>query len=358
MLNHFYSLQRLRENILLMLCGNYHFRFRAEINPKCSVPLCSTDITLMILSAISFVLFALQVLLLPTQLYSYLIFKVDKTRLRFLLLALSIVCFNSIWVLVTFYFNISSEISSIILAYGGIFLVSHFYYYITTELNLQSKRFSVLNLSVLLILTELLRDSSLIAVSSEFVSYAKCLFFTVFQITAIVFGIRLIRILFVNENNRSPFENATIGSVAMAMFLPLIIFHVEVTSLYNLIVNVIFLILALAYFKHFVIKLKLEKRIFAHSKDFGNNLQEQFVRVPELFFEYNLTSREREISIYLLKGMSYEEIAEKLFRTPGAIRKQGSKAYAKAGVKNLINFRKKFEFTNGKIKPKQNTKNL
>lgn len=307
----------------------------------------------MILTAISIILFALQVFLLPAQLYSYLELKIDKTRLRFLLLVLSIICFNSIWVLLKFYFEVSSSLNSIILAYSGIFLVSHCYFYITKELSLESNRYSTINLTLLLIFTELLRDSSLVVVNLEYITYAKLFFSMVFQTISILYGVRLIRLLFFKDNSdKSPFEKASISSVIISMFLPLVIFYVEVTSLYNLMINSIFLLLALAYFKHFVIKVKLEKRVFTHSKDVGSNLQEQYVRIPEEFFEYDLTSREREISIYLLKGKSYEEIAEKLYRTPGAIRKHGSKAYAKAGVKNLIEFRKKFEFMNGKIKPK------
>jgi DNA-binding CsgD family transcriptional regulator len=307
----------------------------------------------MILSAISVILFALQVLLLPAQLYSYLELKIDKTRLRFLLLVLSFVCFNSLWVMMEFLFEVSSGVSSIVLTYCGIFLIAHFYNYITKELSLTSKKYSALNLILLLVLTELLRDSSLIVVAREFLPYTKVFFFLVFQIIAVLYGVRIVRLIFLNESaNRSPIQNAASSAIVTTMFLPLVIFHVEVTSLYNLMINAIFLVIALAYFRHFVIKLKLEKRIFQRSSDLGNNLQEQFVRVPEIFFEYDLSSREREISIYLLKGMSYEEIADKLFRTSGAIRKQGSQAYAKAGVKNLKEFRKKFEFKNGKISPR------
>lgn len=308
----------------------------------------------MIISAISITLFFLQVLLLPAQLYSYLVLKIDKTRLRFLLLVVSIVCFNTIWVIMNFLLNIPSGISSIVLAYGGIFLIAHFYYYITKELSLTSKKYSVLNLTLILVLTELLSDSSLIVVADEYLSYTKVFFFLVFQIIAVICGTRLVRLIYLNEStDRSPIENVTIGALVASMFLPLVIFHIEIVSLYNLMINTIFLAIAFAYFKHFIIKLKLEKRIFPRSSDLGNNLREQFVRVPEIFFEYNLSTREKEISIYLLKGMSHEEIAEKLFVTSGAIRKQGSKAYAKAGVKNLVEFRKKFEFKNGKISPRK-----
>lgn len=312
----------------------------------------------MILTAISVLFFVLQVFLIPVQLYSYLVLKIDKTRLRFLYLGVSIVSFNALWVLTKLYLDVPSQFSSLILAYAGIFLVAHFYYYITKELGLHSKRFSTLSLLTLLILTELLRDSSLIAVSAEFAVYAKFLFFIVFQTIAIVYGTRLLRLVFAStKQKRSPFENASTIALSIAMFLPVIIFHVKVTSLYNLMVNGIVLLIAIAYFKHFIIKLKLEKRIFNHSKDLGNNLQEQFVRVPDTFFDYDLSSREREIAIYLLKGQSYEDIAKKLYRTPGAMRKQGSKVYQKAGVKNLDQFRKKFEFTNGKITPIRNSNN-
>lgn len=308
----------------------------------------------MILTVVCVLFFLLQVLLLPTQLYSYLILKIDKTRLRFLFLVLSVVGFNSLWFLEAFKFMIDPNLSEILLTYGGIFLVTHFYFYLSKELGISSKVYSALSLLIILLVTELLHDASGIVVSSHYLSSVKVFFSLTFQAIALVYGVQIIRHLFQNGlDKRSPFENASILGVVMSMLLPSVIFHVSVTSLYNVIVNMIFLVVTLAYFKHFVIKLRLEKRIFSHSQDFGNNLQEQFVQVPEVFFEYDLTPREREIAVYLLKGMSYEEIAEKLFRTSGAIRKQGSKAYAKAGVKNLVEFRKKFEFTNGSITPRK-----
>lgn len=307
----------------------------------------------MILTSICVFFFGLQVLLLPTQLYSYLMLKIDKTRLRFLLLVLSVVIFNSLWFLSAFGFIHGPEFSSIILAYGGIFLTAHFYFYITKELGIQSKKYSAISLLLVLLITEFLHNASSVAVSLQYLPQAKVLFSLMYQTIAIVYGVRIIRILFQNNSEvRSPFENASIIAVVTSMLLPSLIFHLTITSLSYVIINMIFLVITLAYFKHFVIKLKLERRIFSHSRDFGNNLQEQFVQVPDVFFEYDLTSREREISVYLLKGMSYEEIAEKLHRTPGAIRKQGSKSYQKAGVKSLVEFRKKFEFKNGRISPK------
>lgn len=307
----------------------------------------------MILTAISSVLFGLQVLLLPVQIYSYLVLKIDKTRLRFLLIALSFTSFNAVWVLLNVLFQSNSKFSSFVLIYIGIALLSHFYYYITKELGLELKRFSVLNFTLLILFTELLRECSLYVVTPEFLALTSLFFFFVFQVIVMLFGVRLIRSIFQNDqNDRSPFENAAIGCIVTLMFLPLVLFHVEVKSLYNLLLNSVFLVIAFAYFKHFVIRLKLEKKMFPPQDNLGGNLQEQFVRIPDIFFEYDLSTKEREISIFLLKGMSYEEIATKIYRTAGAVRKQGSKAYAKAGVKNLQEFRKKFEYKNGKISPK------
>ena len=134
------------------------------------------------ITIISFVLYVVQVLLLPTQLVSYLELKLDKTRLRFLLLALSFVGFNSLWVAIKLLFQLDSSLSSGLLIYSGILLLAHLYYYITKELGLVSKKYSVLNLALLLAFTELLRECSLLVVASEFLPYVKLFFFLVFQV--------------------------------------------------------------------------------------------------------------------------------------------------------------------------------
>ncbi len=311
----------------------------------------------MILTAINFILFTLQVLLLPAQIYSYLELRIDRTRLRFLIVAASFVAFNALWLAIELCTQIDAHVGECLLIYSGILLISLTYYYISRELGLPLNKYSVLRLLLLLLGSELLRESALHIVTDEFLNYSSLFFFIVFQIIAAVVGTRLLLLLFRrDQTERSPFANAAIGSVVILMFLPLVLFHVQVQSLYNVMLNSAFALIAFAYFKHFVIRLKLQKKMFPPTGFIGENLQEQFVRVPDVFFEYDLSARERQIAIFILKGMSYEEIATKLFRSPGAVRKQGSKAYAKAGVKNLQEFRKKFEFVDGRIAPRWNRK--
>lgn len=308
----------------------------------------------MILTAISFVIFSMQVLLLPTQLFSYLENKIDKTRLRFLLLALTFVIFNSVWVILKLISSCDSDLCSLILTYSGLLLLIQFYYYITKELSLVTGIFSVLNFAILLIFTELFRESLLIVVAKEFLPYTKVFFFLVYQAIALTFGIRVVRLIFLKESGtRSPIENASIGAIIIAMLLPMVLFRVKIESLYNVMLNCVFLVIAIAYFRHYITRLKLEKKMFPRQGNVGENLQEQYIRIPEIFFKYDLSSREREISIYLLKGMTYEEIAEKISRSAGSIRNQASKAFRKADVNSLREFRDKFQYESGEITPKR-----
>lgn len=303
------------------------------------------------ITAITVLLFVAQIFVLPAQLFNYLQLRIDRTRLRFLLMALSFFLFNAIWLMQGWIMK--NNILPIILVYFGLFLASHLYSYLTKELNIPVNNRSPLTLFILLVLVELMRESSLIVVDDQYQLYTNLFFFGLFQVIALYFALKIFRKLFFQSNkNKAPIENASVSAILIALLVPLVLFQVKVESLYNLMINCIFIIVSVAYFRHHFIRLNLERKMFPRNSNIGKNLKEQFVRVPDVIFEYDLSTREREIAIYLLQGMSYEEIADKISRSAGAVRKQGSKAFAKAGVKNLKEFRKKFDFQDGEILPR------
>ncbi len=303
------------------------------------------------ITAITVLLFVAQIFVLPAQFFNYLQLRIDRTRLRFLFLALSFFVFNLTWILQSWI--VKNDILQIVLVYLGLFLASHLYSYLSKELNISVNNRSPLSLFLLLVLVELMRESSLIIVDDQYQVYTNFFFFVSFQVITLFFALKILRHLFFQSNSgRAPIENASLSAIIIGLLFPLVLFHVKVESLYNLLVNCIFIVIGLAYFRHHFIRLNLERKMFPKNGNLGKNLKEQFVRVPDVLFEYDLSTREREIAIYLLQGMTYEEIADKISRSAGAVRKQGSKAFAKAGVSNLKEFRKKFDLQDGKILPK------
>ncbi|GAA4954381.1 hypothetical protein GCM10023314_30020 [Algibacter agarivorans] len=53
---------------------------------------------------------------------------------------------------------------------------------------------------------------------------------------------------------------------------------------------------------------------------------------------YNLTNRENEIALQIIKGHSYKEIAENMFIAYGTVRKHASNIYVKSNSSNRVEF--------------------
>lgn len=61
------------------------------------------------------------------------------------------------------------------------------------------------------------------------------------------------------------------------------------------------------------------------------------IEIPETFLkQYEITEREKEVLILILKGYSYSEISGKLFISPGTIKNYAYNIYKKTGVNNKM----------------------
>ncbi len=99
----------------------------------------------MIPMTINLILYAVHVLFLPEQIYSsYIELKIDRTRLRYLLVAASIDTFSALWVATEVWAQFDPHVGTCLLIYSGILLISLIYYYISRELGLRLKNLSVL----------------------------------------------------------------------------------------------------------------------------------------------------------------------------------------------------------------------
>lgn len=303
------------------------------------------------LTAITLSLYALQVALLPTHLILFLSRKLDKTRLRFLLISLVFVGFNGLWIILHSYKDVFE--SDTILILFGIVLVVSVCIYLSKELNinLESKY-----LTKLIILSLILVSGRFLCVFefyNTYVDVGKYLAYSLFQIVTLMLCIPLILKYFHKRktDRRKPIFIAGIVTFYLILFTPIIALLFTEPFIKYLYFSLGYILLLWAYFSHYFMQAKFE-----NSNNQSNgilnlnaynelNLTDRYVISNDLFLEYDFNERELEVASLLVTGASYKEIAELLYLDYSTIRGYASRVYSKTGVygsKKPENFRKKF----------------
>ncbi len=294
-------------------------------------------------TTITYAIYLIQLLLLPSQIISYLIRRTDKTRLRYLLFLLSFIVFNSLWILIGNLGFSNNSLSVSILQLSGVGLLVFAYFYIERELGIfkSIRQLYLLGFTSTVFIFILWVSESYVDQSS---SIQKGVFALISMFGLTYFTSSSIRELIrSNLSKRNPILIAGLLTLSQITIAPIVLFYVEETYIKNIYVNSIFLFVSFAYLKQYITHL-----LFEHDQNKSNshlnelNLSERFRENIGLYVNYGLSPRECEIAEMLLSGLSYQEISEKLNRTHDAMRKHGSNIFKKVGVSSLDEFRDRF----------------
>lgn len=291
----------------------------------------------------------LQLLLLPFQIFTYFARRTDKTRLRFLLLTLSFLLFNSAWIInliVPFeYHFISEEVLLLI----GILLGVAVYSYLSCELKIKLIGQGLRNTLLIILVIETLRQTSVNFEITDKSNLIQFLFAFLLTITTAVFSFKAFKKIFFLKNTTYPMSVSGLGVLIIASLMPIITFFVDYQLIKLFIVNLAFVFIVSAYFRHYFAQVTVENEIYQVGEYFSHlNLGERFLRIPKTSNRYNLTVREIEIGLLLLEGKTYKEIAQLSNVAETTIRSHASNIYSKTGItgaKRLAQFKDKFNLT-------------
>lgn len=313
-----------------------------------------------------FLIYILQIFLVPYQSINYFARQTDKTRLRFLVLTLAYFVFSVTWLscLQTLSFATWKEIPSI--GYIGVLMIGYTYYYLSKESEMTESTNRSLVLVVLLSITYLLQHLATLHFSSNTIFYVTIVSFALTQIIAVVYGVRLVRLIIrakIVRGSISPINLATLIVFFIYVFSPLFFGVISNASIEFVIINAPFIVISFAYLSHDVKQQKSEGELL-HPKLSSDTLNDRYEKIEkgtwiiaeyselnrsernekiaELLAEYELTDKQKEIAIMIINGSTTVEIAKRINRSEATVRWHIMHLSEKVGVSGIREFREKF----------------
>lgn len=225
-----------------------------------------------------------------------------------------------------------------VLAYGsGIALATYYFYYLVKELNIQEDR--IFNTKFLL------SSLSLSFIVGFIVTYLITGDLVLSKLTFIIFPVfiaiyfctrTLIYILKkqVKKDNHLSHQrlltlSGYLGIVFMAS-MPIVVFFGDYQSINNGLVNVSFVLSALAFYKSQLYQSKMEYAALSKIGYFTQiEAEQQSKFLIEIVLDYNLTPKELEVAQLILENLNYREISERLFITDKTASKHASNIFKK-----------------------------
>lgn len=286
----------------------------------------------------------IQLCLVPFQVINYLARKSDPMRLRFLvLLCLFIVVNAGSLILGIENYAVFGDNNLFPILIVVVLPLIYIRYYICTELSLSSNRSNSFNIVFL---------ASLFVVSFQLIAgifqfdtdrYAWICILPL-EIVLFVFNRKLlIKIIDLKITSSSIYFSA-IFSLVCLILLPAILIGFHSVWLESLAFNMAFFALGYSYFVKFYQTAKSETEILESLKAKSEESLITSQNITNVLSDADLalTAREVEIIEHLIKGLSYNEIADKFYMTSGGVRTHASNIFTKIGVANIKEFRQKY----------------
>lgn len=286
----------------------------------------------------------IQLFLVPFQVINYLARKSDRMRLRFLvLLCLFIVVNAGSLLLGSENYAVFGDNNLFPILIVAVLPIIYIRFYIGTELSLPVNRRNSLNIIILasLLVVSFQLISSIFQFDSEKYAWVCIL---PLEIVLFVFNRKLlIKIIDLKTTNSSIYFSA-ICSLVCLILLPAILIAFHSVWLESLTFNVAFFVLGYSYFLQFYQTAKSETEFLESLKLTSNENLIASHHITNVLSDADttLTSREVEMIEHLVNGLSYQEIADKFYLTPGGVRTHASNIFTKIGVANIKEFRKKY----------------
>lgn len=227
-----------------------------------------------------------------------------------------------------------------ILAFGsGIILACYYFYFLVKEIEITQRQF--FNIKFLFI--SLISSFLLLYVLTYFFyndfDIAKKVFIVPPVIIAVYFCVNTIRGIRIKSTTTSidslyrRLNTAGKLGIAFMATMPMVVLFGDYQLINNGLVNISFFLIWFSYYSLLVVQAKNEREL----NDCKMN-KLGLICVTEI----GLTPRELEIATYILKGVSYYDLAEKMFISHKTVSKHASNIFKKAECSNREDFLVKF----------------
>lgn len=291
------------------------------------------------------VIYIVQIALLPSQVIAHFSKSLDKKRLRFLYLSIAFLLFNSIWLFSKSIFG-DLWIGRDLLAYSGIFLSVYGRHYFSLELGVPQEVIhrSSRNLLISLFVLQLGHEITMCFVATASHLWVNLSTVILFQLISFLFVIKDVKFFVAKIESRKPVFFVAIITLILATFIPVTLFLLNVDWLKPIVVNISFFSIAFVYFRYSIEQSIIESNILSTlGISPSKTLNEDHMKIQDLFVQYELTNRERQIALQLLQGLSFEDIASKNYISDKTVKRHAYNIYPKVGVSNLDEFLEKFK---------------
>lgn len=288
------------------------------------------------------VFYVLQIVLLPYQVISSISRYSDKTRLRFLVLLIGFTLMNTVWIL-----SNGNQIFDLIdrndlLGFSGIILSTLLYRYFSKELNFRTKKLGYHKLFILLI-SIFVSTQVAKGIGDSVLFYTEWIAFVFYQLIAFYYCIEFILFLTKSGLSRNMMFYSAFISFTVLSICPIYMRIVTLDTAQNFYVNALFLIVSFTFFKYHFLQARNENLLLSKvGVSVSDLLTESLDNSAFALSDAHLTTREYEIALLMIQGVSYREIAHDTHISEGTVRKHASTIFGKVNVSNLNEFRKKY----------------
>lgn len=290
-----------------------------------------------------YVLFGLQLLILPFQLISYASRKSDFERRQFLIFSLSYFLLNLTWIGVH-NTQTTDYVPEELLSLSCIFVILYSYYYFSITVGLKVDKKSV---------SRLLIHVSIVALLMFFNNFFReglanwLLLIILIYMELIIFYFTSRIILQIQAKKCVQDKVRTYSILAatlLAIFIPFVFFFLNNSTLQYASMNIGYFVVAFSYI--FVHIQQTRKEWFQLDEFRSNSEMDEFAKnkvYNTLKNVSNLTSREIEIAELMMQGLMWKEIAARLNISEKTATKHGSNIYSKFNVSKREEFIEQFK---------------
>lgn len=293
----------------------------------------ASNISLFFTIAESFILIA--------QFFNVLARKGDISRIRFLLLILSFIAFNLLYLLTPELLGLNNLKTQLLLHLGGYLVATTYFMYVVKEYKILDTVTNSRNLIYMLIIALLASSLTTFFMLGNF-ELAKNTLITLpilISIATCIFIQKQINITAEISQQRFILYTSYLGIVLMTS-LPLLISLKSCSEINITIINLPFALLALGYYYQLTKEKKQEFEALTNIGYFTNHTDLE---------AYGLTKRELEIANLILENKSFKEIGDLCSISTYTATKHASNLYQKVGCKSKEEFIKKFEPKRNKL---------
>jgi len=272
--------------------------------------------------------------ILIAQFFNVLLRKGDKSRIRFLLLILSFVAFNLLYLLTPEVLGLNNLKAQLILHLSGYFVATTYFMYVVKEYKILDTVTNSRNLIHVLIIALLASSLTTVFMLGKF-ELAKNTLITLpilISIASCIFIHKQIIKASEITHHRFVLYTSYLGIILMTS-IPLLVSLKSCSEINITMINLPFALLALGYYYQLSKEKKQEFEALTNIGYFSNQVDLEAC---------GLTKRELEIAKLILENKSFKEIGDECSISTYTATKHASNLYQKVACKSKEEFIKKF----------------